>query len=330
MKRFFLCILLLLALTVCVTSCGGDQAPGGSPSETERTTVSETDAASPETEETAAEAVTEAETTAVETTAEETTAEETTAEETTAEETTAEEVTTAPAISVTIASYNIKHGQDVAYDWSKLAELILQSGADIVGLQEVDMGTNRIEGRDTLAGLSEACGYPYYYFTSAMDFDGGQYGTAILSRYPLSDTATISLPSPGGEEPRAFGVATVMLPNGATLRLLNTHLSYEDLFVQSVQFTQISKWIRKNVPEGMPVAITGDFNTADFTAFKKLVELNFSLVNNEEHSYPTFRGNDTPIDNIVYRTAHLTPMEHGYIDSDRSDHNLLWCRFEVR
>ena len=252
-------------------------------------------------------------------------------EEETTEEATTEAVTepsVPPVTSITVATYNIRHGEDVDLDWSKLAEIILQSGADIIGLQEVDMGTRRVQGMDTMAGLAEATGYPYYFFAPAMDYDNGQYGTAILSRYPIASAKKVQLNS-GSYEPRAFGAVTVTLEDNSSLLFLNTHLSYEDVFVQSTQFTQIIKWINRNEATKMPVILTGDFNTSDFTVFDGLTDLGFSLINNAEHSYPTFRGSSTPIDNIVYLTSYLTPAEHGMIDSDRSDHNLLWCRFDL-
>jgi peptide/nickel transport system permease protein len=58
--------------------------------------------------------------------------------------------------NITIATYNIRHGADVHYDWSRLAEQINRVGADIVGIQEVDMYTNRVGGRDSLSGLVNA------------------------------------------------------------------------------------------------------------------------------------------------------------------------------
>ena len=270
-------------------------------------------------------------TTPHETTDPATTAEEIPTEAPTEKETTEEETTEAvPAVTtITVASYNVRHGDDVEYDWSKLAEVILQSGADVVGLQEIDMNTGRNGGRDTMAGLSEATGFPYYVFIPAMNFDGGQYGTAILSRYPILSSDVITL-NAGGYEPRALGAAEIELPDGSTLHFLNTHLAYEDDFVRSTQFTQVAKWIKRNIRDDSPVMITGDFNTADFSDYEPLEKQGFAIVNNAEHSYPTYRGNNTPIDNVVYLTSRLTPVEHDYIDSSYSDHNLLWCRFEIK
>ena len=229
---------------------------------------------------------------------------------------------------ITVATYNILHGHDVGYDWSRIAEIVAASGADIVGFQEIDMQTSRIGGRDTVLGLSEATGMPHALFVPAMSFDGGQYGTAILSRLPITAFGTYPLDS-GEYEPRAFGAVTVALDDGMPLQFLNTHLSYESDTQQAIQFLQLSRWMDKHIPPNVPAILTGDFNTEDFSAFAPICSRGYALVNNDAHTYKTFRTNPAAIDNIVYRRACLIPVEQGMIDSSCSDHNLLWCRFAL-
>ena len=229
---------------------------------------------------------------------------------------------------ITVATYNIRHGADVSMNWSLLSEIILESKADIVGIQEVDMGTHRVGGRNTVEGLQASTGYDYALFVPSMDFDGGQYGTAILSRYPIEKAACHPLEA-GTFEPRAFGCVTVTLENGRSLCFLNTHLSVESTEQQNLQFRQLAAWMEANVPADLPTVLTGDFNTENFTAFAPLTDSGLALINCAAHTYKSFRNPPLAIDNIVYRASSLTPVEHGMIDSDRSDHNLLWCRFEL-
>lgn len=227
---------------------------------------------------------------------------------------------------ITIATYNIRHGHDVNLDWNKIAEVVCASGADIIGFQEIDMHTNRIGGKDTVSGLVTATGLPYCLFVPAMDFDGGQYGTAILSRFPITSYTVHPLNS-GCYEPRSFGCITVALHEKDALYFLNTHLSYESQEQQDVQFAEIFAWMEKHLNDGIPTILTGDFNTENFHAFHAFEAAGFALINNRDHTYKTFRNPPAAIDNIVYRKSRLKPMEFGMIDSNRSDHNLLWCRF---
>ena len=230
---------------------------------------------------------------------------------------------------ITVATYNICHGRYAGYDWSRIASVIHEAGADLVGFQEIDMLTDRTGGLDTVAALTAATGFPYAHFTPAMDFDGGQYGTAILSRYPMVESGTLPLPS-AGFEPRALGWVTVDLGDAHTLTLLNTHLSYESHAQQDIQFAYLADRMGKHLLENTPAVLTGDFNTEDFAAFAPVKGLGYALVNDTAHEFKTFRESPLAIDNIVYREAYMTPIAFGKTDSDASDHDLLWCRFALR
>ena len=229
---------------------------------------------------------------------------------------------------INVGTYNICHGRYADLDLSRIASVIREANADIAGFQEVDMGTNRIGGLDTVAALTAATGLTYALFVPAMDFDGGQYGTAILSRYPIAAAERHPLPS-AGYEPRAFGYVTLTLGEGSTLTFLNTHLSYESAEQQKIQMRYLADWMAENLPADTPAVLTGDFNTEDFTTFAPVTSLGYALVNDTAHEFKTFRHNPVAIDNIVYREGVMTPEAFGMIDSDASDHNLLWCRFEL-
>lgn len=229
---------------------------------------------------------------------------------------------------ITIATYNICHGHYAGYDWDKIASLIREAGADLVGFQEIDMFTNRTGGLDTVTELTRATGMPHALFIPAMDYDGGQYGTAILSRYPIVASGVLPLSS-AQYEPRAFGWITAELGDGNALALLNTHLSVESRDQQDIQFRILADWMKAHIPDGVPAVLTGDFNTEDFDAFTPVTSLGYALVNHTSHEYKTFRGNPVAIDNIVYREGCMIPAASGMIEGDASDHNLLWCRFTL-
>ena len=86
----------------------------------------------------------------------------------------------------------------------------------------------------------------------------------------------------------------------------------------------------KHLTPDTPAVLTGDFNTEDFTAFAPVKSLGYALVNDTAHEFKTFRHDPVAIDNIVYREGRMTPEAFGMMDSDASDHNLLWCRFTLR
>ena len=230
---------------------------------------------------------------------------------------------------INVATYNICHGRYADLDWSRIASAIREADADIVGLQEIDMGTNRIGGLDTVAALTAATGLTHALFVPAMDFDGGQYGTAILSRYPIAAAEYHPLPS-AHYEPRAFGCVTLDLGEGRTVVFLNTHLSYESAEQQSIQMAYLADWMAGHLPADIPAVLTGDFNTEDFTVFSPLTDRGYATANCADREFKTFRSHPVAIDNIVYTASLLTPADSGMVDRPVSDHNLFWCRFDIQ
>ncbi len=231
------------------------------------------------------------------------------------------------AKSLTVATYNICHGRYADFDFTRLTAPIRAAGADIVGIQEVDMYTARSRHIDSVSALSEASGLPYTLFVATMPYDGGHYGTAILSRYPLNAGVVVPLDVDTGLEPRAFGCVSATLSDGQALYFLNTHLSYKSADCRRLQVRALADWMAARVPADAPCILTGDFNTQDDGDLAPLTSGRMDSLNRARR-YLTFRDNPLAIDHILYTRESLAPVASGMIDSDASDHNLLWCRFE--
>ena len=80
-------------------------------------------------------------------------------------------------------TYNIHVGvgMDKKLDLQRIADVINKERPDLVGLQEVDRGVKRTEGKDEIVELA-AMTRMDYAFAHNLDYQGGQYGVAILSR----------------------------------------------------------------------------------------------------------------------------------------------------
>ena len=214
-----------------------------------------------------------------------------------------------------IASYNIRHGHDAGSDMSLLASDICSVKADVVGLQEVDIGTARVHGRNTLAELAEAMGFVHYRFCRAIDYMGGQYGTAILSRYPIESFKIIPLPCDGTREARSVGHA-VIDADGMRVDFFNTHLSVESTAARLPQFDALAA-LTKHHPGWI---LTGDFNTANLDCFS--VFRNASMAN--PNRFATFPESGEGIDNVVCN-APWNVTDTGILQNHHSDHVLLWA-----
>lgn len=160
-------------------------------------------------------------------------------------------------VSLRAATYNIRHGagMDDRLDLDRTVRALRALKADIIGLQEIDDRVGRSERVNQMAELGRQLGM-HPAFGSFMEYDGGQYGMGILSRYPLVDVDAIRLPD--GNEPRVALQALVRLPSGETLRVVNVHFDWVD--DDGFRWAQAQR-VHQAVTEGDgPTLLLGDFN----------------------------------------------------------------------
>jgi endonuclease/exonuclease/phosphatase family metal-dependent hydrolase len=132
----------------------------------------------------------------------------------------------AEPLRLRVLTYNIHHGEgtDGRVDLSRLAGVMTSVHPDLVALQEVDEGTERASGVDELAVLARLTDL-HAAFGKAMDYWGGEYGVAVLSRWPLLQTHNDPLPSLADHEPRtALTVEVAVGVGGPRIEFTSTHL----------------------------------------------------------------------------------------------------------
>ena len=131
-----------------------------------------------------------------------------------------------PSQTVRVLQFNIHAGIDAAGEvgLSRIAEEIEAAEPDLVSLNEVDDGTRRSGGVDEASYLSRATGLQGVFGPTLLAYDGGRFGNAILSRYPVLESHITPLPEVSGYEPRALLTATVRVGH-RTVSFSSLHLS---------------------------------------------------------------------------------------------------------
>jgi len=158
-----------------------------------------------------------------------------------------------------VLTYNIHHGEamDKKFDYERLANLINELSPDIVALQEVDNETTRASGVDQAALLGELCKM-HHAFGQAMPYQGGQYGEAVLSRFPIKRAVVHPLPYGANQEPRA-ALEVLIEPEGlGPIVFVGTHLCHQSNETRTRQTQRIRQLFAGD--EGPPVILAGDFN----------------------------------------------------------------------
>ncbi len=169
---------------------------------------------------------------------------------------------------MSVLVYNIHAGKDAkgVGNLARVAEIVRATGADVALLQEVDIDTRRSGGVDQPAELSDLTGLRDV-FGKTLDYDGGEYGIAVLTRWPIPHDTLFRLQvtprqerAGGSYEPRGVLHVLIATPFGP-LHILNTHLdpSREDRFrvQEAATVLRLANRLRAS---GELVFIGGDLN----------------------------------------------------------------------
>ena len=192
-----------------------------------------------------------------------------------------------------------------AADLDAIAEVIRRQNPDFVTLNEVDVFTNRT-GKDVhqARDLAEKLGMEWH-FSKAIDRDGGEYGDAVLSKYPILEKRSYRLPcaaeQPG--EDRSLCVIRVQI-DGKDLYVASTHLDHlSGDASRLVQATEIRR-IRDTELEG-DLILCGDLNA--IPSSNVIATMTSFLTNTGPIDQYTFPSDDPSrkIDYIMY-----APIEH--------------------
>lgn len=164
-----------------------------------------------------------------------------------------------------VMTYNIRIASPPSKGWGHtdlpaIAAVINREEPDLVALQEVDALTDR-SGKQShqarelgkLAGMA-------YHFAKAIDRSNGDYGVAVLSRYPIELAESFRLGTVSGHpeaETRAAAVVTVRTPAGRVV-FISAHLDHLSDADRSHQIGQLNKILARY--RKRPVILGADLN----------------------------------------------------------------------
>ncbi|MBY0430248.1 MAG: endonuclease/exonuclease/phosphatase family protein, partial [Rhodospirillales bacterium] len=156
---------------------------------------------------------------------------------------------------VTVASYNIHRcfGTDRKYLPERIGDVLLALGADIIGLQEVDMRL-LVDGRPQLEYLAETLDMAAIAGANFHDHRG-HFGNAMLTRLPILSMRRTDL-SVRNFEPRG-ALEVIQELHGRRLRVMVTHLGL-NAAERRLQVRRLLAVLEDG--EDMPTVVMGDFN----------------------------------------------------------------------
>ncbi len=201
------------------------------------------------------------------------------------------------ASTLRVATYNVHGcvGMDRQRSETRIADVIGELRADIVGLQELDLSRRRSGGVDQAALIAAQLGW-HRFFHPAMRTGEEHYGDALVSRFPLTLRRTGELPGPAPFfclEKRSAISMDAETPLGR-VRIVNTHfgLGWSERLRQAHQLTS-AEWLGGSPPD-TPLILLGDLNSLPgsrpYRAFTRHLRDVRRLVNptGSFRTFPTF------------------------------------------
>ena len=234
-------------------------------------------------------------------------------------------------------------GVDRLFRPERIAKVITHHQADIVILQEVDVGVPRSNSLDLAREMAEAGGYPFYVTGLNVRLNRGMYGNATLSKFPIIRSRNIDL-TVGNRKARGCQYSSIQVTNpqnfSRNIEVFNLHLGLSSqervrqigLLIHSEEFAALSP--------GTPCIVGGDFNdwrTILGPIFTDI--LNFRCATNHSSgyhnpylTYPAFSPTGG-LDKIFYRgPMELVNRRRCWMGITRlaSDHLPVIAEFELQ
>jgi endonuclease/exonuclease/phosphatase family metal-dependent hydrolase len=180
--------------------------------------------------------------------------------------------------------------------------VIAAANPDLVALQELDRGAKRTGVADQPAALARLTGM-HVEFAKAIDFQGGAYGLAVLSRFPIKSSKVNPLPGKKGQEARIVQEVRVEPGSGLPgLTFLNTHFQHDDAATRTEQAAKVNELFAK--ADGALI-LAGDLNaTPESEAMTSLAKA-WTPATPFDRGLKTFPA-DSPkhqIDYVLFRPA---------------------------
>jgi len=158
-------------------------------------------------------------------------------------------------LKIKILTFNIHNGinWNSTYDLEGLIKFIREVNPDLIGLQEVGRNWSQINQFDDIPGILALRLGMFPIYSVALDRNGRYFGNLLLSRYPIVQSWSQTLPSE--LEQRSVALAQIDI-QGIKVNFATTHLglSVTDRIQQANAIQELLDQING------PLIVAGDFN----------------------------------------------------------------------
>ncbi|NQV26085.1 MAG: endonuclease/exonuclease/phosphatase family protein [Rhodopirellula sp.] len=242
-----------------------------------------------------------------------------------------------PPHQLRVLCYNVHWclGMDGKYDVVRLADVIKKAKPDLVALQEVDVGVKRSGRMHEVRQLAELTGLAAR-FGPTQHYEGGLFGNAVLTRFPILDVSIHPLPYTESTAerttyPRGAIVVTVTALDGKPLRFISTHFQHNVPEDRVAEAQAINELFAAD-GDGLRAILAGDMNAQpDDEPVTELLKKWTNAI--DEAATPTAPATNprSRIDYVFYRnTSQFRLVESKVIpEAMASDHRPVLVVLEL-
>src|SRR5512133_2009555 len=173
-----------------------------------------------------------------------------------------------------VATYNVHGcvGMDRQRSESRIAEVIASMSADIVGLQELDLGRSRSSRADQAGLIAARLGWKYHFYP-AMRRGDEQYGNAIVSRFPITLKRADEMPgvAPWYCREKRIAIRIQAETDLRSVHVINSHFGLGGSERQlQAELLVGPTWLGSIAPD-QPAVLLGDFNSVRSSRAHRLI-----------------------------------------------------------
>ena len=243
---------------------------------------------------------------------------------------------------INVGTYNILHGEDYPHYLktreplivlSNVSDAIKELGLDICGLNEVRNQEN-VEGLcNQVKVIAENIGYNYV-FGKAINWRGGEYGNALVTKHEIVASKCIPIVVPADEriagqpyEDRVLLCVDILI-DGRIVTVMVTHFGLSE-----DEKNLAVKVIKEAVSQcENPLILMGDFNvqvnTAQYAALCEILSDTVSVVEGNSDTFPSNNPN-IKID-YIFVNDKLKALKSFVPDVITSDHKPFVADIDIK
>lgn len=200
--------------------------------------------------------------------------------------------------SINLVSLNLAHGrktnvsqiltskEQIEKNLTLVSQFLVDVDADIVALQEADLPSWWSGDFDHISYIAHRTGHYQSAHTSHVQSWFGQYGTAVLSKHEIYYAEGVTFSPSFPTTRKGFTLIEVKWETTNGPVMLDVVSLHMDFLREAVRKQQLQELTNVLIDRGNPLAIMGDFNSADIA--KRLVS---SSIEHHLHTYQADTGN---------------------------------------